>query len=348
MKRLSVVPWLKANLEWLIHLAAWALYFASIRTDWSASWVDVNRHAGRPSPFAALVFPLVFYANALVLIPRLLRQRRWLVYGLAVLLLLAALEALRCNLVVLGQRSTAPWAAAFHQQFGKDQIFYLAMGWAVVLSTGYRFTKDWLLNLRVIERLRAEKAAAELAMLKSQVDPHFLFNTLNSLYAQALAEGAPLTADAIAQLGTLMRYSLHDAQAEMIPLRKEMAFLEQYLALQKLRTTGDSRINYAPPPAGADLDRVRIAPLLLIPFVENACKYGIHPVKSSSIDLVISLEGSTLRMTVTNDIVAPSVDEGGLGLDNVRKRLQQHYPGRHQLEISETDATFRVVLQLQL
>ncbi|MCB0636864.1 MAG: sensor histidine kinase [Lewinella sp.] len=347
MPSLSISRWFRNNLEWIIHALVWLLYFSSIRTRWEVSWVDPGLHAGRPTPFAALVAPLVFYVNALLLIPRLLRRRRWWAYGCSLLLLTLLLESLRSGVMALAGPIQS-WAAAFRTYFGQDMIFYLAVFWAIFVSTAYRFTKDWLVNLRVIDRLQAEKTSAELAFLKSQVDPHFLFNTLNTLYALALEEKAPQTADAIAQLGTLMRYSLHDAQADTLPLPKVLDFLEQYLALQRLRTSPHTQLYFERPAEEEVPPGTSIAPMLLIPFIENACKYGISPTTASEVRIRITFADGWLRLVVTNPVVARPAHSGGVGLTNARERLEHHYPNRHHLDIQSTDATYRVDLQIQL
>lgn len=189
----------------------------------------------------------------------------------------------------------------------------------------------------------------ELAYLKSQVNPHFLFNTLNSLYALALVEKAVVTADGVAKMGTLMRYSLHDSQAEKISLNKEIHYIENYIELQKLRISEAVKPNIE---VVIDIDEnnnQKIAPMLLMPFIENAFKYGISSSNKNAISIKISLAGNLLELVVSNLIhKIKMLDESGIGLKNVENRLQLIYPNRFSLKCSKKENVFIVHLNIKL
>lgn len=193
-------------------------------------------------------------------------------------------------------------------------------------------------------RAEEEKLHAELAYLKAQINPHFLFNTLNSIYAMALGRSEQ-TPGAIVQLSSMMRYVLVEAGKEKVPLEKELAYLTDYIQLQQTRFEGSLKVVFEIRgwPEGR-----QIYPLLLIPFVENAFKYGINPEAPSVIGIHIDIGDHGLQLHVTNNKVAlvPNDTPGGLGISNTRRRLQLLYPGRHSLDIEDEPKTFSVLLNL--
>lgn len=189
-----------------------------------------------------------------------------------------------------------------------------------------------------------------LDFLRWQINPHFLFNALNTLYGTALQENAAATGQGIQQLGDMMRFMLHDNTLESIPLEKEIAYLQNYIALQRLRTQGTPDIII-----DVNIDETlcehNIAPMLLIPFVENAFKYGISQRNKSRINLSLSCTNDKIYFDVYNSIhVNRSVEieneSMGIGINNVRQRLNLLYPGRHDLNIRETGTEFFVHLTL--
>lgn len=295
-----------------------------------------------------IVPAIVFYLNAFWLIPVFLRKGKWIAYLLILLGVLCFLQGIM-ELAFIWT-SHASDDLQIWQRFVQHDYLLTSAITGLTFSFGYAFTKDWILNNRLIEKLEAEKAAMELAFLKSQVDPHFLFNTLNTLYGMALEEESPNTADGIAQLGTLMRYNLHDSQADQILLTKEIDYVRKYIALQQLRITEQNEIVFEVDIAAGSREQVRIAPMLLIPFVENAFKYGISPTEKTRICATFVVQENWLIMDLENSIIAqsPETENGGVGLGNVRNRLELLYPGRHLLRCGASGNTFSVHLEIQL
>jgi two-component system LytT family sensor kinase len=199
-----------------------------------------------------------------------------------------------------------------------------------------------LLSQKKEAALKQERTDAELAFLRSQVSPHFLFNSLNNIYALSChqPDKAP---DAILRLSDLTRYMLYEKQ-ETVPVEKEWQYIGSLVELQKLRYEKPLQLQIS---CQGDLQQT-IAPYLLIPFVENAFKHGImdNPEKPLNIQLVI--DGAGLRFRVENYIGFQQKDkDGGIGLDNTRRRLNLLYPKRHNLEITQKDNWFMVELKLQ-
>ncbi|QJD77325.1 sensor histidine kinase [Spirosoma rhododendri] len=206
------------------------------------------------------------------------------------------------------------------------------------------------LSLRVSGRWRQteqERVASELSFLKAQINPHFLFNTLNSIYALAI-EQSPHTADAVVKLSSFMRYVTRDTGNDWVPLQRELDYIEQYIDLQRLRLADTATVSYTRNGSTAGL---QIAPLLLISFVENAFKYGVNPAVDSPIRIAATLQNDQLHLHVGNRKVrqASSAGEsGGIGLANTRARLALLYPDRHTLTITDQADTFIVDLTIQL
>ena len=195
-------------------------------------------------------------------------------------------------------------------------------------------------------RAEEEKLHAELAYLKTQINPHFLFNTLNSIYAMALSR-SELTAGAILRLAAMMRYVLTDTAREKVSLKQEIAYLIGYIELQKTRFEGTLHVDLK---VNGDPGDKQLVPLLLIPFVENAFKYGVNPEEPSTITIRIDIRDHELLLHVANKKVAspqPRADPGGLGIKNTRQRLQLLYPGQHALEIKDDNKDFMVSLILK-
>ncbi|QQL49041.1 sensor histidine kinase [Mucilaginibacter ginkgonis] len=196
------------------------------------------------------------------------------------------------------------------------------------------------------------RADADLSFLRSQIDPHFLFNALNTLYGVALKEHAEYTADGVQKLGDMMRFMLHDNNREQISLAHEIQYLQNYIAFQKLRTAGRQTINVQVelPDAGENLN---IAPMLLIPFVENAFKHGISLKEASWINVKLYFSGKKMHFEVDNSAHADNADKiddtsSGIGLDNVKKRLELIYPGRYSLNVTNSKTSHSVELSIDL
>lgn len=205
------------------------------------------------------------------------------------------------------------------------------------------------------QRQEAERQqlAAELSLLKAQINPHFLFNTLNNIYSLATAHDveAPAAA-AVLQLADLMRYLLYESATDTVPLHKEVTHLHNFLSLQLLRLPGAGPeslpFRVAPELATSHLP---VAPMLLLPLVENAFKHGDLRARPHAVELELSLHGPELRFTVQNRRRAPRPgppQPGGVGLSNLRRRLQLLYPTRYGLHVEETPDHYRTTLTLLL
>jgi len=192
--------------------------------------------------------------------------------------------------------------------------------------------------------------SAELSSLRSQINPHFLFNALNSLYATALKENSEQTADGIQKLGDMMRFMLHENNHEQIPLWSEIEYLHNYIDIQRMRLDESQNIEIRVNIQNPETD-VQIAPMLLNPFIENAFKHGISLQHKSWIYITLTMDHDRIYFKVHNALhpslaTNPEKDKSGIGLENVKKRLELIYPKRHTLDIQRSNGDFFVALTL--
>jgi LytS/YehU family sensor histidine kinase len=197
-----------------------------------------------------------------------------------------------------------------------------------------------------------KQSAANIDFLRSQINPHFLFNALNTIYGTAIQEKAERTSEGIEKLGDMMRFMLQENMQEKISLSREVDYLNNYISLQRLRTDTNPciTINTSIQEPGSTY---QIAPMLLIPFVENAFKHGISFREPSEIRVTLSLKDNILYFDVHNSkhekpASDPEKNKSGIGLNNVKQRLQLSYPGKHELVFRETGKDFFVHLTIHL
>jgi hypothetical protein len=225
----------------------------------------------------------------------------------------------------------------------------LALQLFIVPAFIYAYVKVQLKEKNIGFKLFRNKEA-ELNQLRSQVNPHFLFNSLNTLYAFALKENSAKTAEYIAKLANLMRYLVDDMEKERIPVQKEISYIRDYINLQAIRCPVEQNIEIGSEIAD-DLP-VMIAPMLMIPFVENAFKHGINPNKVSELKVHFRIDSNRFQFVIENsvdhDFQAFYKEKGfGIGIENVRQRLQHIYPGRHTLSVADTGGRFIVILTVE-
>ena len=233
----------------------------------------------------------------------------------------------------------------------RSQLILLLLFLGILgISIAYFFLKEWAKADVVRVKLEANQLSTEIKFLRSQVNPHFLFNTLNNLFSMAQGKGNDDLADGISKLSGMMRYMIYDSNAESVPLNKEIEYLEDCITLNKLRYDDDEAkvtFDHPPQPAG-----VTIAPMLFIPFVENAFKHGVAIGQTSRIDITITVSDQKLIFTCLNTkysaIKKMDDEKSGIGLENVKRRLDLLYPGKHNLRITEEDGKYIVKLEIDL
>ncbi len=221
-----------------------------------------------------------------------------------------------------------------HSQYGHTILVYLI---GVVTSLLIA------INIR-LQKVEKDKMKSELSFLKAQINPHFLFNTLNSIYSLAIKKDDK-TADAVVQLSELMRYIITNANDDVIALEKEINYINNFVELQKTRlgNTVNVEYNVEGNPYGKS-----ITPLILISFIENAFKHGVNPNQDSEIVIKIDIVNNFLTLFVSNHKVENLQSDGGIGLQNTIERLTLLYPDNHELKIDDSPKKYTVTLTLKV
>ncbi|MCW3074555.1 MAG: histidine kinase [Flaviaesturariibacter sp.] len=216
----------------------------------------------------------------------------------------------------------------------------------IFLSWLARVTETLVINTVKKEQLEKEAVESELYYLKSQINPHFLFNTLNNIHTLVYKQ-APAGPEAVMQLASLMRYMIYESNAPTVPLTREMEYLQDYVSLQQLRYKQKPIVDLK---IEGEMGAAHIAPLLFIHLLENAYKHSPARLAPGDIKVNVKVKGDTLTFSVQNPVgknVPSALDKpGGIGLPNVRKRLLLLYPGQHTVDIHNTGETFTVVLNI--
>jgi len=288
----------------------------------------------------------VFYAIYYV-IPKFLRfRRKWYVFPF-VILLAAALSSVRLPIEIAYWKYLVKMPAS-ELQFQYDWI-WATLKITVIISIYamlIRFSIDWFESQKYKDELIKERQAGEIALLRSQVNPHFLFNTLNNIYSLVYnkSDDAP---EAVMKLSSIMRYMLYDSNTDFVPVIKEIEYLNSFIELQQLRITQKGFVEIK---VFGSMENRTIAPMLLIPFVENAFKHG-EKNHEPGIIIHLNLEPDKLIFTVENFIKhnaqqTSSEESGGFGLQNIKRRLGLLYPDKQELKINTTEDKFKIELTI--
>lgn len=282
---------------------------------------------------------LLFYGNYFFLIPRILKNKGVGVYTLYALLAIT-LSFFACNFLeyVYIRPSNAPIIIIF-------TIIPIVQIYAI--STTFRLVLDYFTQIKAQQKLEEQNRSAELNFLRSQINPHFLFNTLNNI--NALIRLQPTEAEkAVGTLSELMRYMLQSGKDSKIEIGKELQYLKNYIALQKLRLQKNFNLQID---LKASDEHLLIEPLLLISFVENTFKHGVSgenddfisiKVEANEAELIIETKNKLLQLANTNEIAS------GIGLNNVKKRLELAYPKKYSFHTSSNNGIYSTYLNIQL
>lgn len=275
----------------------------------------------------------IIWINHFIFIPFVFDKRRYFLYTI---LLIGSL-----------------FFVAYLKGYGNDGGWYgvYKMIFFLIYTTGTGMAAFFVRRNILFRRENDEKEKLqkemELNYLKEQVNPHFLFNSLNSIYSLSRQQ-SPETPDLVMQLSELMRYQLESSKKDTVLLKEELEFIENYLLLEEKRLSKRCTIEFL---ITGGLSGLRVAPMLLIPFVENAVKHGAQSTNDlSTIDISVDIKNTTLHFSVVNS-KPPKVSElnrKGMGLENVKRRLNLLYPNSHLLEIDDTEKTYRVKLSIDL
>lgn len=295
-----------------------------------------------------------FYLNAQWMVPQLLLKEKTSRYMLALLGVIGGvLVILGCvefgfDLPMLMHRSLHVDGTGTPKPYRWIQPALFTIILVLGISTSIALMQKWQRDTNLRLALEQAKTASELSFLKAQINPHFFFNTLNNIYVLT-AFDVELAQQAIHRLSRMMRYVLYETQTGTTLLSKELAFVGDYIQLMQLRLTDKVTVTVDTPLALQDLP---IAPMILVPFVENAFKHGVSARHASLIHISIQQQQSQLLLDVRNTLFIeknPSLEAGnGIGLTNTRRRLDLLYPGQYSLWIDEHTPAGEYQIQLTL
>ena len=301
-----------------------------------------------------LLLAALFYFTALYMGPVYLVNQKKAVFGgwciVAIVLYLVSARIIEYKLHVLEDMAAARGTKNTKSIYTLDGHQFIVVIMVMVISTAYIIIRRWQADLKRHEMIEKQHITSELALLKAQINPHFFFNTLNNIYALTFSD-VPLSREALLKLSRMMRYVLYETLQDQVLLSQEIAFMKDYLELMKLRLHSFTTLIVQESSPDREYS---IAPMLFLPFIENAFKHGTSSMEKTEIIINLTAKNNVLDFSVFNRI-HPNPDAvktagGGIGLANTQKRLHLLYPDRHQLVIREDveNRTYQVDLTIEL
>ncbi|CAG5010273.1 hypothetical protein DYBT9275_04679 [Dyadobacter sp. CECT 9275] len=361
---------------WIFHLAGWLLFMSLPLTVMSREPDALVNFRILTSPWFWLfvaVYAVIFYGNTFLLLPYCFRKRRYEVYCLAFVTLFGLMFYLQPfeklifdkfhprnameeqtdshipppptgNAEFSGRFPERPMPHPHESRPGVDFVSLVLFLIVWVAALTIKISERWALSEKQVILSEAEKAQAELSFFKAQINPHFLFNTLNNIYSMAVSKDE-LTAPSILKLSQLMRYITEEATENFVALEDEIASLQNYIDLQKLRLNARTKVEFI---MTGSMAGKKIAPLIFMTFVENAFKYGVSGNRETVIKVRIENKTGEIYFFCQNTVFNRQMDpeRAGIGIANTRKRLDYHYPGKYSLLLDENDNLFTVQLHL--
>jgi len=301
-----------------------------------------------------------YYLNTQLLIPKLLVQEKWLLYLLSItacLIFFLFIPRQIATYIVPPEivnpindvsnsiNNNRQRYMRSRRRSGNDYFNTAIFLLVITIGTCITIVRRWLETEQHRKETENEKLNTELSFLKSQINPHFFFNTLNNIYSLAIVRSEK-TAPAVMKLSSIMRYILSETEQNLVPLQNEVDFLHNYIDLQQVRLTDKVTVDFK---IEGNTGELLIAPLIFISFVENAFKYGISTKEKSSIVIHLKSEGADIHFTSTNFIVQSEnnlMENTGIGINNVKRRLALLYPDKHHLTTSEQNGYYLVKLDI--
>ena len=338
------------NKKVLIHALIWVAF---IMVNLLQSYL-VRGSVPARFPFILGSSIVIFYINYLYLIPHFLLKKKILLYIISIIALIAVVIAATELIKIVGPPMPRPHGnfnnelpnpkkRLFHFELIFPIFFNLAL---LVIGTSIRIYEEWNKNERKRHEIESQKKTTELHFLKHQINPHFLFNSLNSIYSLTTKKSGDAP-EAIITLSELMRYMLYKTDNDFVLLKDELDYIQNYLKLQRLRIANNENITLN---IHGDISDQKIRPLLLISFIENAFKHGTDFMGNTEVRINISVHKNQLQFSCINLIGNKKKNKkhSGIGLQNTKERLELLYPNKHKLVVKELENKFIVNLILNL
>ncbi|WP_405383212.1 sensor histidine kinase [Maribacter sp. LLG6340-A2] len=333
---------IKNRVQILVHISIWLLLYGF------AFYPVLNNAQRIPSDLFPKLLTIIalFYINYFYLVPALLLKKNVLFY------IMVSFVLLLCSVMVLHHLyepilpETTFFGPGHRRDFKYIPIYrsFISFGIPYVISAILRLYVEWKRNENLRLSVEKESIKSELQLLKAQLNPHFLFNTLNTIYALSVKK-SPDTSQAIVDLSELMRYMLYEADKDLVPLNKELDYIKSYIQLQRLRLSNSENVSLKI--SGEDRGRA-VPPLLFISFIENAFKYGTDYKGKTYVKITLAITDESIYLNVRNKIGVfrePSKNSG-IGLENIRNQLELIYPSLHELQVDNDGNNYEVSLTI--
>lgn len=294
-----------------------------------------------------LFFAAISYINILILFPYYLKQRNLIFHVILLIVLAGLITPIKVAALYLINGSNVEMLTYLYENM--ISVFFSSAFFGLV-TTQYGIVTEWIKSQAEQKDLKRQSLESELKFLKSQINPHFLFNTLNSLYALTLKK-SDLAPEIVLKLSEAMRYMLYECNEPRVLLEREIQYIENYLELERIRHAEDVHINFI---VNGKVDVQMIAPLVFLPFVENSFKHGMNTRGEKYIQITLDIDGDNIYFKVTNNKGTEKVKSitnrksGGFGLRNIKQRLMLLYPEKHHLKTKENEKDYVVDLHIEL
>lgn len=338
---------LKKYKEFFIHSTVWIFIYLIFILFLTIEGIDITVHSFYKMGFNMLIF----YINYAILVPKLLIKKKNYYYFFSIIILIWLGGVLSSELFPFRRMIRRPFVEErIFDQNRPKLLFYLrgrgAILFFLIIGTMIRIFEEWNRNEKKRKEIEAQKNTTELKFLKNQLSPHFLFNSLNSIYSLTTKKSndAP---EAVITLSELMRYMLYQTNNDFVLLKSELNYIQNYIKLQRLRIVNNEKVTLN---IHGNISSQKIRPLLLISFIENAFKYGTDFKGDTLIDIDIYVNQNRFKFICVNLIGSSNKDDtnSGIGLKNTKGRLELLYPDKHKLFVTEKENTFKLDLTLIL
>ncbi|MGF1587286.1 MAG: sensor histidine kinase [Bacteroidales bacterium] len=336
-----------ARNEWLHHILFWVFAYIILLSMFSTS-SSINRIDHIYTAIFLFTLILATEINLLVLIPKFLYKKKFKLYIISLITILFVFSAFNQLLFnnLIDYILPGYYFISYYSLFDILKFFIVFAG----ITTLLQLSTEWFYLIEARQNLiqaQKDKVDAELKALRNQLNPHFLFNSLNVIYSLSL-NNSPETSRVLLQLSDILRYILYDANVEFVTLKDEVSLIENYLDIQRYRVNRNTEIRLE---TQISDESARIAPMLLLPLVENCFKHGVRKeIKNTFVLIILKSDENAINFMIENSkpqkVSDENQDRGGIGLDNIRNRLRLLYPDLHKFEVYEGERLFRVKIEL--
>lgn len=330
------------NRKVIYHTLVWLGFFAFLIFNSDSNFSFLEKLSNEI--INIVLYAILVYFNLYYLIPNYLKSRTIGLYLFLLVIFSLFLTPIKLVIFYLKLSNQPIYQAALISNFGLYFIINLIIGGS---STIAKIVKDYTKNQKEKQLLEHRNMHNELQFLKSQINPHFLFNTLNNIYSLSLKK-SDLAPEMVLKLSDMMRYMLYECNARRVSLKKEITYLQNYIELESIRFKNRGTIKLTL--EILEDEELQIAPLLFVPFLENAIKHGVNQqIENAKVSMSLKVQNGAVEFCIKNNKNIKSVNgPGGIGLVNVKRRLNLIYPKAHELEIQDLKKFYIVSLKINL